>query len=76
MQRYQDEIEEEEEVEVEKDEPPPIFKRKWFRFGGCLQIIAGATTLAIGLITGGAILIPIIGGYFIANGLLNTVIKI
>ena len=75
MQRYQDELEEE-VVEKEIEEPPPRPKRKWLRIGGCFQIIAGITTLAIGFLTGGSIIIPMIGGYFIANGLLNTVIKI
>ena len=52
-------------------------RRKLFKICGILQIIAGTTTLTIGLLTGGILIIPVvIGGYFIANGLLNTVIKI
>ena len=67
-----------EDLQEENEKPPPRVSRrsKWFKIGGAIQIIAGATTLAIGLISGGILLIPvIIGGYLVANGLLDMTIK-
>jgi len=49
--------------------------RKFFKIGGCLQIVVGVVAVTIGIISGGTLVIPIIGGYLIANGLLILKLK-
>ena len=49
---------------------------KWRKRFGRISIVAGLSVLIIGLtLSGGSIIIPIIGGYLIVNGLINIKIS-
>jgi len=66
-----------EEIVDEDENKPPIRKRrKWFKKVGCLQIVAGIIIITVAIIAGGLLIPIVVGGYLIANGLVNSLIKI
>ena len=49
---------------------------KFKKIFGVVSVITGITMITIGLVvSGGSIIIPILGGYIIANGIVNIIIK-
>ena len=49
--------------------------RKIFKLTGCLQVIVGIALGIVFVVSGGTLILPIIGGYLVCNGTMNYIIQ-